>query len=148
MPNTKGPQNPTSASSLESVQMPVVLNLSSPPPSDANPEWSGAPEWHSPTPSELAARVQVILADDLRVVCGNGSERVVRPRRRRHPQLELVAMVEVGAVDPPKIVHPLVEMSFFPPPRREEVRLPKLSSGWRHPHKGRPSRAMLRSAEE
>lgn len=145
MSNPQGPQSP-SASSLVSDQTSVVTT-SCPSAVDENPEWSGAPEWHSLTPSELAAQVQVMLADDKRMVCGNGSERVVRPRRQRHPQLELVAMIEVGAVDPPKIVHPLVEISFLPPPRRVEVRLPKQPSDWRHPHKGRPSRAMLRAEE-
>lgn len=88
-----------------------------------------------------------LLEDDQIVRASTSrSERECQPRRQRNPQLELVAMVEIGAIDRPEVCFPVV--TELPPPRRAEVRLPKRPHDWRRPHKGRPSRAMLRNAEE
>ena len=168
MPNSKGPQNLPSAS-LVSDQVPApstsdygTLNehsmLYEHPYFDEPPHREDCPcskccgmrydQRRESFYDELrlaGMREEDCQLEDNRTLAGSASARPCR-QRRRDPHLDVIAMVEVGAVESPTAAPCLSRMESvvanpIPAPKNAPV-------NWRRPHQGRPSRAMLRNAEE
>ncbi len=90
----------------------------------------------------VGMREEDCVLEDNRTLVGSASARPCR-QRRRDPHLDVHAMVEVGAVEPPTVVPvrnrvEVMKVAEIVPPNRP----------WRRPRKGHATRVEQRNAEE